>query len=177
MSSTEHVILVDTHDTPIGTAEKLSAHQQGQLHRAFSVCIVRQQQGVWQVLLQQRALTKYHSGGLWTNACCSHPRPAETILMAAHRRLQEEMGIQAELDEIGSFIYKAVLDHGLTEHEFDHVLLGVFTEEAIPVNPEEVMAYRWVDFPTLQQQIAEQPATFTAWLPQVLALVQAKLGC
>jgi isopentenyl-diphosphate delta-isomerase len=175
LSNTEHVILVDTHDTPLGTAEKLAAHQQGQLHRAFSVCIIRQQHGLWQVLLQQRALTKYHSGGLWTNACCSHPRPDETIEVAATRRLQEEMGIQATLQEIGSFIYKAELDHGLTEHEFDHVLVGVFTGDTLPVNPEEVMAYRWIELAELQQQIQQQPAVFTAWLPQVIALVSDKL--
>lgn len=168
MTQHEHVILVDSLDQPIGTAEKLAAHQQGELHRAISVCIIQQHEGEWQLLLQQRAKTKYHSGGLWSNTCCSHPRPGESVVAAAKRRLMEEMGVDADLASIGSFIYKASLDNGLIEHELDHVLIGKINHATIQPNPAEVMAYRWVNLSTLAQELRAQPQLFTAWLSPIM---------
>jgi isopentenyl-diphosphate delta-isomerase len=157
---TETVILVDRQDQQIGTAEKMAAHRQGSLHRAFSIFILNSQD---QLLLQRRAVHKYHSGGLWTNTCCSHPRPGETTLAAAKRRLQEEMGFSCDLSEIFSFVYQAQLDRGLIEYEFDHVLLGRFNGKP-RLNPEEADAYAWVDMDELQADIQNQPDRYTYWL-------------
>ncbi len=136
----ELVVLVDENDKPVGTEEKLKAHQDGKLHRAFSVFIFNSQK---QLLLQRRALSKYHSAGLWTNTCCSHPRPEESVLASAHRRLQEEMGFDCELKEIFNFKYKADFDNGLVEHEFDHVIIGYHDQNPIS-NPNEVDSYKWI---------------------------------
>ncbi|MCS6959078.1 MAG: isopentenyl-diphosphate Delta-isomerase [Pseudanabaenaceae cyanobacterium SKYGB_i_bin29] len=158
----ELLILVDEHDREIGVGEKLAVHRSGQLHRAFSIFVVNPQ---GELLLQQRAWDKYHSGGLWTNTCCSHPRPGELVLEAAHRRLQEEMGFDCELVELFSFIYYAELDGGLIEHEYDHVLLGKFA--GVPqVNPLEVVAWRWIDAKKLEEEIRNYPDRFTYWLRQ-----------
>ncbi|PZU93186.1 MAG: isopentenyl-diphosphate Delta-isomerase [Pseudanabaena sp.] len=156
----EQVILVDTSDRQIGVAEKLQAHQLGQLHRAFSIFILNSQ---GQLLLQKRAKHKYHSGGLWTNTCCSHPRPEETLLDAAHRRLQEEMGMTCELRELFSFVYFAKLDHGLTEHEFDHVFVG-FSDRPPILNPEEAEDWQWIALQKLQDDISNNPDAYTYWL-------------
>jgi isopentenyl-diphosphate delta-isomerase len=156
----EQVILVDTSDQQIGTAEKLQAHLLGQLHRAFSIFILNSQ---GQLLLQKRAKHKYHSGGLWTNTCCSHPRPEETLLDAAHRRLQEEMGMTCELQELFSFIYFAKLDRGLTEHEFDHVFVG-YSDRPPILNPEEAEDWQWIDLQQLQSDIDNNPEAYTYWL-------------
>lgn len=153
------VILVNEKDEPVGTMEKLEAHQKGLLHRAFSVFVVNAK---GDMLLQQRALSKYHSGGLWTNTCCSHPLPGENILAAAHRRLQEEMGFDCDLQEVFSFTYRAALDNGLTEHEFDHVFLGVY-DGAIAPDTEEVLAHRFLPVSTIRHLLAEEPDTFTQW--------------
>ena len=175
MTATEHVVLVDESDNFLGTAEKLAAHQQGLCHRAFSVFIIRQ--GVrTEILLQQRAHDKYHSPGLWTNTCCSHPRADETILQAGKRRLLEEMGIQASLQVIGKFHYIAHFDNGLTENEVDHVLLGRLTDPHFQTNPTEVAASRWVTLDELVREIAEQPERFTPWLKQALGIVQEYLA-
>lgn len=155
----EHVILVDTDDNPIGNMPKLEAHEKGVLHRAFSIFIVNDKR---ELLLQQRALSKYHSPGLWTNTCCSHQREGETTLAAAKRRLKEEMGMEAPLEALFSFIYKAPFDNGLTEHELDHVLLG--QSESNPViNPEEVHDWKWVTLDSLMHDITRQPELYTAW--------------
>lgn len=158
--SEEQVILVDANDRQIGIAEKLQAHQLGQLHRAFSIFILNSQR---QLLLQKRSKNKYHSGGLWTNTCCSHPRPEETLLDAAHRRLQEEMGLTCELHELFSFIYFAKLDRGLTEHEFDHVFVG-FCDRPPILNPEEAEDWQWIDLQKLQVDINDNPDIYTYWL-------------
>src|ERR1700747_452208 len=113
----DHIILVDEHDNPVGTEEKLAAHQKGLLHRAFSVFVFNSK---GEMLLQKRNKNKYHSGGLWTNTCCFHQSPCEDTLAAAHRRLQEEMGFDCEMHEVGALTYKVNFDNGLTEHEFDH---------------------------------------------------------
>jgi len=154
------LILVDQLDREIGVGEKMAVHRSGQLHRAFSIFVTNSR---GEILLQQRAWSKYHSGGLWTNTCCSHPRPGELVIEAAHRRLQEEMGFDCELQELFSFIYHAKLEGGLIEHEYDHVLLGKFDGTPI-VNPLEVANWRWIDAKTLEKEINDRPDRFTYWL-------------
>lgn len=162
--SQESVILVDEQDCAIGTEEKLCAHQQGLLHRAFSVFVFRRRGAAMEVLLQQRHPQKYHCGSLWTNACCSHPRPGESVVDAAQRRLQEEMGLTLPLTVVGHFIYHAQLDNNLIEHELDHVLIGYTDAVTIAFNPEEVMDYAWVDSIALQQSMASRASHYTPWL-------------
>ncbi len=170
------VILVDEHDNEVGTEEKLKAHESGLLHRAFSVCVLRKHDAGWQILLQQRAHGKYHSGGLWTNTCCSHPRPGEQTVKAAERRLQEEMGITAPLLFAGSFIYRAALDNNLIEHELDHVLIALVDNDInISLNAEEAMDHRWVDLASLRQDIKNHPQNYTAWLERVTTIVWSNL--
>ena len=156
---TDQLILVDEQDNPIGTCEKMEAHRQGLLHRAFSVFIFDAQ---GRMLLQQRALSKYHSGGLWTNACCSHPFPKEDNLAAASRRLQEELGFTTSLRKVFDFYYKAEFDNGLTEHEFDHVFVGQY-EGALEVNPQEVMDYCFLSLDEIENQLTTRPDRYTEW--------------
>lgn len=155
----EYVILVDEQDHEIGQSGKMEAHELGLLHRAFSILIFNSK---GELLLQQRAAHKYHSPLLWTNSCCSHQRPGEQTLAAAKRRLQEEMGLQAQMKEAFQFIYQAKLDQGLTEHELDHVLIGTTDDNPI-INPEEVAAYRWVGLTELVKNIEQEPQTYTVW--------------
>ncbi len=155
----EEVILVDTNDRPLGTMPKMEAHQKAVLHRAFSVFILNKK---GELLLQQRAWEKYHSPGLWTNSCCSHQREGESSLKAGKRRLQEEMGMEASLEELFSFIYKAPFDNGLTEHEYDHVLLG-YSDSDPQINPDEVAAFRWASLETIAAEMQAKPDQFTAW--------------
>lgn len=159
MSSTELVVLVDENDTPVGTMEKLEAHEKGILHRAFSVFIFNTK---GEMLIHRRALDKYHSGGLWTNACCSHPRPEEPTEDAAHRRLNEEMGMSTELKHCFSFVYKSAFDNDLTEHEFDHVFIGTSDVTPLP-NPNEVMDWRYVSLDNLDLELEKHPEHFTTW--------------
>jgi isopentenyl-diphosphate Delta-isomerase len=156
---TEKVILVDTDDMPVGVREKGEAHLDGVLHRAFSVFVFDDD---GRMLLQRRARSKYHSGGLWSNTCCSHPRPGETTVAAARRRLVEEMGFHCPLETAFSFIYRADVGGGLIEHEFDHVLLGRFNGEPVP-NTGEVEAWRWTSLDDLATEMHERPAYFTYW--------------
>jgi isopentenyl-diphosphate Delta-isomerase len=158
------LILVDETDTQIGTCEKIKAHQEARLHRAFSVLVYNQQ---GQMLLQKRAVGKYHAGGLWTNACCGHPLVGEEVEAAAHRRLQEEMGFDCVLKKDTSFIYKVPAGNGLTEHEFLHVFSGTY-KGPIVLNPEEASDYRWVSIQALQEEIKKQPEQFTPWFPITL---------
>lgn len=155
----EYVILVDENDQEIGKMEKLEAHEKALLHRAFSVFVFNEKK---ELLLQQRALTKYHSAGLWTNTCCSHPRVGETIEQAAHRRLMEEMGFDCELSTKTSFIYKAAFENGLTEYEFDHILVGNYNG-SININNQEVASYKWVSIAWLQNDMIQNPHNYTAW--------------
>lgn len=152
-------MLVDEQDNAIGTMEKQQAHVEGVLHRAFSIFIFNSEK---KLLLQKRASSKYHCGGLWTNTCCSHPREKETILDAANRRLREEMGMQCELKPIFSFVYKAEFENGLTEHEFDHVFFGQ-SNQTPELNLEEVEGYRYIGLEDLQVEIKEDPQKFTPW--------------
>ena len=122
-------------------------------------------------MLQQRAKEKYHSGGLWTNACCGHPEPGEDTMDAAHRRLKEEMGFDCELEEVFSFIYRAPLDNGITEHEFDHVMFGFYDGEPT-LNPEEAMDWRWMGLEELAEEMKNNPAEYyTYWLKEMLPKV------
>ncbi len=157
---TDLVVLVDENDNQIGVEEKLKAHQEAKLHRAFSVFVLNKEK---KLLLQQRAFNKYHSSELWTNTCCSHPYPGEETLDAAHRRLKEEMGFDCVLKEIFSFKYKAVFDNSLTENEFDHVFLGEYQDNPV-INKEEVNDYRWVDLSWLENDMQENPKVYTEWL-------------
>jgi isopentenyl-diphosphate delta-isomerase len=155
----EEVILVDTNDVPLGTMPKMEAHEKAILHRAFSVFILNKE---GQLMLQQRALNKYHSPGLWTNTCCSHQRLGETNLEAGTRRLQEEMGFKTPLKELFSFVYKAPFDNGLTEHEFDHVILGYY--DSVPIiNHEEVANWKWMNLEEIITEIKTTPNNYTAW--------------
>ncbi len=153
------VILVDAGDNPTGTQEKMQAHQQGALHRAFSIFIFTTK---GEMLLQQRALNKYHSGGLWTNACCSHPVPGELTEAAAQRRLKEELGFETPIHKIFDFLYKAEMGNGLIEHEFDHVFAGAY-EGDINFNREEVMDYCYKSMDEIRAGLESHPQKYTAW--------------
>ena len=153
------LITVDTQDRETGRVDKMTAHRNGILHRAFSIFVFDEDN---RLLLQRRARRKYHSGGLWSNTCCSHPRAGESLLDSAHRRLREEMGFDCGLEAAFGFVYRATLDAGLVEHEFDHVIVGRF--QGIPVpDPHEVDDWKWESLPAIQAQFAKRPAAFTAW--------------
>lgn len=153
------VLLVNKKDQEIGTMEKMEAHQKGLLHRAFSVFIFNSK---GEMLIHQRSSKKYHSPGLWTNTCCSHPRPKETVLDAANRRLDEEMGMSESLTEIDSFIYHHKFDNGLVEHEFDHILTGI--SDALPsLNEDEVDSYKYMGIEELEQSMKQNPDDYTVW--------------
>ncbi|MEO2064577.1 MAG: isopentenyl-diphosphate Delta-isomerase [Christiangramia sp.] len=155
----EKVILVNEKDEQIGLMEKIEAHEKALLHRAFSVFVFNDRN---ELMIQQRALTKYHSPGLWTNTCCSHQREGESNIAAGKRRLMEEMGFSTELKDTISFIYKAPFDNGLTEHEFDHILVGKY-EEAPQPNPDEVASWKWVDLEELKKDMSANPCIYTEW--------------
>jgi isopentenyl-diphosphate Delta-isomerase len=155
----QQVILVDEQDTPTGILEKMEAHEKGLLHRAFSIFIFNSK---GEMLLQQRALNKYHSGGLWTNACCSHPEPGEETLAAAKRRLAEEMGFDISIRKIFDFVYKAEFDNGLTEYEFDHVFAGEYNG-VINFNKEEAMDFCFKDVESIRHSLQTHPQKYTAW--------------
>jgi isopentenyl-diphosphate delta-isomerase len=155
----EKVILVNQKDEPIGLMPKMEAHEKGLLHRAFSVFIFNEKN---ELMIQQRALSKYHSPGLWTNTCCSHQREGETNIEAGKRRLQEEMGFTTELEDTISFIYKAPFDNGLTEHEFDHILVGNYNEEP-SLNPEEAEAWKWMGLDEVAKDMENNPSVYTEW--------------
>lgn len=155
----EKVILVNENDEQIGVMPKMEAHEKAVLHRAFSVFIFNSSN---ELMLQQRALHKYHSPGLWTNTCCSHQREGETNLQAGMRRLKEEMGFVTELTETTSFIYKAPFDNGLTEHELDHIMIGYYDYEP-EINPDEVASWKWMKLEDVKTDIAKTPDLYTAW--------------
>jgi isopentenyl-diphosphate delta-isomerase len=155
----EKVILVSNDDRQLGLMGKMEAHEKAVLHRAFSVFIFNKK---GELLLQQRALDKYHSPGLWTNTCCSHQRDGESNIEAGHRRLHEEMGFQCELKELFWFVYKAAFDNGLTEHELDHVMIGSSEDDPI-INPEEVASFKWMPLEDVKKDMQEQPELYTEW--------------
>ena len=166
--SVEYVVLVNESDDEIGFMEKMEAHEKAILHRAFSVFLFNSRN---EFLLQRRALGKYHSPGLWTNSCCSHPRRNESSIDAAKRRLMEEMGMQCDIREIFSFLYKADVGQGLTEHEFDHVFVG-FTDDCPIINPEEVDDWKYLSLDELKLQMNADPEQFTVWFRIAFAQVE-----
>lgn len=160
----EYVILVDEHDNELGTMEKMEAHRKGVLHRAFSVLVFNSK---GEMLIQKRADCKYHSAGLWTNTCCSHPRPGEQTEAAANRRLNEEMGITARPEKAFSFIYKTALEGGLIEHELDHVLIAT-SDQQPRVNQNEAQGWEYVTIPELKTRIVRNPDQFTYWFKLIV---------
>lgn len=164
------IILVDPKDKQIGIIEKILGHKHGMLHRAFSVFIFRKQQDQLELLLQQRSANKYHGGRLWTNTCCSHPRPNEEIKMAAQQRLQEEMGLHIKLKKAGKFHYFADMGNGLAENEIDHVFVGSYTGENIKMQPQEADNFKWMKVSELKKELKQHPQRYTPWLQQALQL-------
>jgi isopentenyl-diphosphate Delta-isomerase len=159
------VILVDEKDNQTGTEEKLAAHRKGLLHRAFSIFVYNTK---GEMLIQKRAMGKYHSGGLWSNTCCSHPRPGEKLDEAIHRRLIEEMGFDCELSEKFSFIYKVAFLNNMNEHEYLHVFSGV--SDAAPIaSPEEASEYKWINKDELKKDVTENPDAYTYWFKIALS--------
>lgn len=170
MQNEDQLILVDEYDVQIGTMGKLETHEKGLLHRAFSIIVKNDAD---EMMLQKRAVGKYHSGGLWTNTCCGHPRDGEELLQAAHRRLKEEMGFDCALKEIMTFTYRVNLDHGLEEHEFLHVIAGQHTN--VPVlNPEEADDWKWIAADELKKDVAANPGSYTHWFKIVLQKLEDK---
>ena len=165
----EKVVLVDRTDKEIGVMEKMEAHRRGLLHRAFSVFIFNP---AGEMLLQRRAADKYHSGGLWTNACCSHPRPGEEVLSAATRRLEEELGFSTSLKKLFSFTYQSAFGNGLTEHEFDHVLAGFYAGEMAP-DPAEVEEVQYLPMQKIREEIERNPEKFTTWFQIAFPRIEA----
>ncbi len=155
----EQIILVDKNDNQVGVGEKLDVHIKGSLHRAFSVFIFNSK---GELMLQKRAVTKYHGGGLWTNTCCGHPRPDEDVRSAAMRRLKEEMGFSCYLQKMFDYVYKVKLDKGMTEHEFLHVFRGTYDGKPV-LNPLEADGWKWVDVKELKNDIKKNPGIYTPW--------------
>lgn len=170
MEAVTWVIEVDPKDLPLGLVEKKEAHSKGILHRAFSVFIFRRTGSFLQLLLQQRAFSKYHSGGLWTNTCCSHAEPGVSIDVTAENRLREEMGFSCPLHFLGSFYYKEDVGNAMVEHEIDYVFAALYDPPSIRLNPEEAFDFEWVEISTLQKRLLEEPARFTAWFSQALEI-------
>lgn len=162
------LILVNEQDEPIGVMEKMEAHQKGLLHRAFSVFLFDH---AGNMLLQQRADSKYHSPGLWTNACCSHPMPGEETLDAAHRRVQQELGIAAPLKSAFQFMYRSGFDNGLIEHEYDHVFVGQY-EGAFHLDPLEVKAITYESMETVRASLKIAPEQYTVWFKIAFPLLE-----
>lgn len=172
----DKLILVDGLDREVGTATKVEAHVEGLLHRAFSVVLVREGEGGPELLIAKRSMRKYHSGGLWANSVCSHPRAGEELIDAAYRRVREELGCDAvDLREIGAFAYRAEFDNGLCEFEYDHVLVGRCEGEIVP-DPAEASEVLWTGFDKLSDALVDRPKAFAAWAPMVLSVTMATIG-
>lgn len=160
----EHVILVDAHDNEVGSMEKMEAHRKGLLHRAFSVVLFNSKS---ELLLQKRSAHKYHSAGLWTNTCCSHPRAGERTEDAVRRRLKEEMGIDVQPDYAYKFLYKVKLNNDLTEHELDHVYVGQFDVDPV-INTSEVESWKYASLSDIKRDSLENPEVYTYWFRLIL---------
>jgi isopentenyl-diphosphate delta-isomerase len=165
------VILVDDKDIQIGLMEKMDAHRKAMLHRAVSVFII-DSKGEW--IMQKRAHHKYHSKGLWTNACCTHPLPGESEEESASRRLMEEMGIQCSLNKLFTFIYKEEMENGLTEHEYDHVFLGI-SDSTPEINTDEAESWTKISFDKLHQQVIDHPEHYTYWFKEIYQKVNTHI--
>lgn len=169
----ENIILVDEEDNEIGTEEKLKAHQNGgRLHRAFSIFVFNSK---GEMLLQRRAMGKYHCGGMWTNTCCSHPNAGETTEAAAHRKLKQEMGFDTDIKDVFTFIYRAPLDKGLTEHELDHVFVGKFDGKVSP-NTSEACDFKWAKIDEIKKFVKKDPGMYTPWFKIILERVAEWYG-
>lgn len=162
------IILVDKNDKQTGTGEKIEVHRQGLLHRAFSIFVWNQK---GQLMMQQRAKTKYHTPGLWSNTCCSHPKPGEDIIEAAHRRLQQEMGFTCPLNDEFSIIYYSRFSNNLIEHEYDHVIFGYYNHEPV-INPSEVHHWKWISVSDLVRDAELNPHYYTVWFRIILERLQ-----
>jgi len=169
--SRNKVILVDENDMVIGEMDKMEAHIKGELHRAFSVFIFNEKN---EMLLQQRSNQKYHGGGLWSNACCSHPQWGEDVKESALERLAFEMGLHCEIENRFSFLYKASVENNLIEHEYDHVFTGITSQEPKP-NADEVQDFKWISVPELQKDIRANPGRYTFWFKKALPILMEKL--
>lgn len=167
----EYIIAVDEFDKEIGSIEKMEAHRKGTLHRAFSILVFNSKN---QLLLQKRNLEKYHSPGLWTNTCCSHPKYGENLHDAIYRRLKEEMGFTCELKEVFNFIYKVKLEDNLFENEYDHVFIGKYDGEII-VNKDEVDDFKWVDIKEVKKDMVEKPELYTYWFKYLVNKAEDKI--
>ena len=172
----EKVILVNAQDKKMGEAEKIEAHKKGLLHRAFSIFIGRNEKEKTELLLQKRSRDKYHSGGLWTNTCCGHPRPDENIHDAAQRRLKEEMGFCVDLKEISCFHYSAYFKNGLIENEIDHIFVGLVNNQIVEFNSAEIEEINWMSWDDLEKDLVNYPERYSAWLPKALTLIKRKRG-
>lgn len=170
--NSDYVILVDEQDNQLGTMEKLQAHVEAKLHRAISVFIFNSNK---ELLLQKRAANKYHSASLWTNTCCSHPKPNENTANAAKRRLKEEMGIDCNLQAAFNFTYLAKLENDITEHEFDHVFFG-FTDDIPTLNLEEASNYKYLSLDEIKNQLEKNPEQFTVWFTLIFERVKTELS-
>lgn len=160
----EKIIIVDDQDNAVGYEEKLKTHQLGLMHRAFSVLIMNNKR---EMLIQKRNKDKYHSGGLWANACCSHPRAGEHLDSSIHRRLQEEMGFDCELYKIGHLTYRVEFDNGLIENEYDHVFFGKYDNDPVP-DPQEAEDWRWIALDDLYAEVGSEPQNFAFWFKEIL---------
>lgn len=167
----EKVIIVDKNDNQIGLMPKLDAHKKGILHRAFSVFVLNNNN---EIMLQKRAYNKYHSGGLWTNTCCSHQREGENSIEAGKRRLLEEMGFETELKIITSFIYKVEFENGLTEHELDYLLIGKYIKSPV-INKQEVADWKWMKIDLIADDIKLNPNNYTSWFKIIFDKFQNKI--
>jgi isopentenyl-diphosphate Delta-isomerase len=168
----EKVILVDSQDKAIGTMEKMQAHREARLHRAFSIFLFNENN---ELLIHQRAKSKYHSGGLWTNTCCSHPGPNETLEVATKRRLKEEMGMTSDMKHMFHFTYRAELDQGLIEHEIDHVFFGQ-TNQTPKVNAAEVQDWKYISLIDLEIDLQKNPDHYTAWFKIIFDRVKKSIA-
>ena len=168
----ENIIIVDEHDKQIGVGEKLEVHKKGMPHRAFSIFIVNRK---GEMLLQKRSSIKYHSAGLWTNTCCSHPRDGEMLSLAVHRRLEEEMGFDTQLTEISQIKYKIKFENGLIENEFLHIFLGTFNGDPV-VNEHEADDHKWISYSSIESDVLANPTTYTYWFKKTLPIVLKHLS-
>lgn len=171
----KYVIEVSPEGAPLGLVEKLEAHERGVLHLAFSIFVYRDHKGTRELLLQQRAFEKYHSGGLWTNTCCSHAEKDIPIEETAAMRLQEEMGFSCPLQHRGTFCYRADVGNGLIEHEIDHVFTAFYDPPVIKVDPSEAAAWAWVTVSEVEERLAAKPQEFTAWFAGAFAIAKKSL--
>ena len=170
----QQVILIDENNRVIGTEDKIKAHREGKLHRAFSIFIFLRKNDKWHLLLQKRHPKKYHSGNLWSNTCCSHPQPGEEIIAAGERRLYEEMGLKIPLKEVGKFRYMAPVGH-LIENEYDYVLVGFATDATIYFNKKEINTIHWISVSDLEKELKRHPEIFTPWLDLALRIALKNL--